>query len=624
MVAGDEVKEDERGVDSRTIPVLDPENIEESIQAFTVHLRGLKQAHKGLKPMPTETVTKTQLSTMSPGQLEKYIKDFNERKELYETRKNMAFAALYKATGVNVEIKAVRQLFMRQWSDKDEDEDPKQLIDMLVDRFSTQKKHKLRSVKHEFDNFQLEAKENLETGVTRLSNIILKLTELGEEPTEEAQKLALRNGFDNGSKDLEMLSAMMAMNATKNDVTFDSLKTMIKDYQAHLTQKKEKNSTATPASVNNIDGVAQCDYCGLKGHLLTACRKMLSDKKWRAKNFGGGKGKGKGGRGGRGQGKGHGGRGNSGDKGGKGGRGGGFRATTSDDKRSYYQRNEEDSSGEKSKWREKGSYTGCFNCGSLNHRQSDCTNQSASKRGKWNSEGSVDMIEFVPHTVELQECSLAEVNAIHHQPLMFLDSCCSNKMVVANESVIPLSTDIQTMKGLTGVQLSEAGKTMTISHTVTLGAFNGVLICPNSKRNLCGTGRLVEMGYEFIHNPDGAFVKDHDTGRMILECSIISDMPAITVREFMLLTNRSQGANEVHAIQTRPQLLDDTNDQEYQEKIDHQAQALFVGTGTDLSSDEEFTTCKKQEQAYQEQWRKQYPDRFLPTPGLYEKEDSDY
>jgi hypothetical protein len=133
MVAGDEVKEDERGVDSRTIPVLDPENIEESIQAFTVHLRGLKQAHKGLKPMPTETVTKTQLSTMSPGQLEKYIKDFNERKELYETRKNMAFAALYKATGVNVEIKAVRQLFMRQWSDKDEDEDPKQpLVKFLI------------------------------------------------------------------------------------------------------------------------------------------------------------------------------------------------------------------------------------------------------------------------------------------------------------------------------------------------------------------------------------------------------------------------------------------------------------------------------------------------------------
>ena len=269
MVDGVKLDSMER-LDTRTIPQLDSKDIENSITAFKVHLMGNKQAHLGLHP-------KEKPPTPMIGQKRKeyatLMKEYAERIELWQDRRAKAFSSLYQAAGVDPNIKLVRTLYMKKCETENIEWDPVEFLDKCKERFSDQAQYKLKDTKLKFNNFLIEKGENLEDGILRLSTIILELAELGETPSEGAQQLAAKNGLRNGDPKLEMMSTMISMEDTAT-LTFERIKAIFRQYQANLDDGKK-----TETSVNHVDGVMSCSFCGILGHSEDKCRKKISEKK---------------------------------------------------------------------------------------------------------------------------------------------------------------------------------------------------------------------------------------------------------------------------------------------------------------------------------------------------------
>jgi hypothetical protein len=606
--------------DSRIIPALDSNDIELSLEAFRMFLQRQKQAHLGL----LDKEAKPQRSSFPNGHEgnEKYKEekqDHKERVELWERRQCEAFSFLYEACNCDPAI----TLVMRNYIKKCENHDPPQekmaseLITLILDRFTEQKRHKLKAVKQEYNDFKADIGEDLKTAMGRLSTIILELTELNEAPTDEANRLALTSGLENGDDSLEILSCQLAMQPTTT--TFEGLQTLVnnyQDFQESRERKKRKIDKVIAANhlqtaemnmeTHNIEKKEQavefCDHCHVRGHTEEVCRKKIRDRQWYAKNGGKGKGRGRGYYAGRRfSGRGHGGKGSKGGKG---------EVTGKDDgDDSTYGPGDDE-------WTKGTEFAGkCFSCDKYGHKAFECKEKPLNKQLKWEA----SMIITRKYT------NAPEVNMMENQEVstrVYLDSCCSHGSVIVNEAMLAHMTNLTLTPYKndeeSAIQLSERGKTMTVSHVGDLGAFTGVMVAPNIRKNLCGILRLNLMGYNFTMNSaksedqgqPTSWITHGETDVKIFQCSMdpVVGLPWLELTDFLKLTDTQDSMcvdmlermdnlpnGDLVAV-TTPMVLTTKTAEEQVEIDNHRAYALKQGRDhskrNSYSSDEEYTASE--------------------------------
>jgi uncharacterized membrane protein YgcG len=504
-------KTDER-LDSRSIPAIDSTEIVSSILNFRMYLLGQKQADQGLDPMTTEKPI--QYAGQEWDEFSWLMDEWRAEEAIWENRRAVAMAALFRATSVEPSVTEVRNLYMADCKTNKKRPQAAELISILETRFVEKDESKLRIAQGKFDRLKVLPKEDLEKTMTRMDQIILELTDLGQPPTEATKVLRLTRALNNGDDHLKQLMYTMATNANGNATTFDKLKATLKTFQNYLNDEAEENSSDPEPKVKTVNNMEpsttpKCDYCFILGHNMESCRKRISDRAWYAKNAkskGSGKGK-------KGSGRGSGGKGAS-----FSGRGGG-----------------KGKSGD-AKWTPVEGYSGCHNCGSKDHRKADCTEEKPAKKVKWNGAKEVNMIN-----------SVGEINLAFEAEgdVIFLDSCCSSGMIIImqTESMMKYARYRRQILNQR-IQLSEAGKSMEISNDCTIGPFHNCYICPLANRNICGTSRLVDHGYGMTTDGSGTHVFDDATKTHVVKCGTLNGMPFMKMSEFVRLRHKTASSED--------------------------------------------------------------------------------
>lgn len=507
------IKEETR-LDSRSIPAIESADIKNSLVNFRMYLLGQKQADRGLESMETQEPQREEDEFQTREEYQWMMDKWFADKVIWENRRATAMSALFRATSVEPEVTEVRNLYMSDCKTNKKTPQAAELITILEERFTEKDESKLRLVQAKFDRLRVLPGENLEVAMTRMDQIVLELTDLGQPPTEATKILRLTRALNNGDDHLKHLVYTMASNANGNATTFSKLKATLKTFQNYLTdQKEEENSDPEPRvkSVNNLElGTPTCGYCYIRGHTTETCRKQVQDRAWYAKNAksGGRGGKGKGGKG---AGRGDYGKGSS--NSGRGGKGGG---------------KGKGGKGSSDKWIPTEGYSGCHNCGSKDHRKSECTSEPATKKSKWTGAKEVNMLTSGRETHLIQRQLTEE--------MIFLDSCCSSQMVIVKqvESMKPFFRYMLNAEDQQ-IQLSEVGKFMEISKVCSIGPFHHCFICPQACRNICSVSRLVVQGYGMTTDGTGTYVfNDHDK-EVAVRCQTLHGMPYMPMREFVKL-----------------------------------------------------------------------------------------
>ena len=159
MVAGENNNMTDEKLDSRSMPIIKSNDLEETISDFKMYIMGVKQAHLGLKAKP-------KLGNRKPGITDlmwlKAQEDHKTARELWEQRKCTAFSLVYKACSVDPEVKEIRNVFMKECEAEDKDPLPSALLEVLEGRFVQQKTYRLKDFKNQWDNFRFQVGENLE------------------------------------------------------------------------------------------------------------------------------------------------------------------------------------------------------------------------------------------------------------------------------------------------------------------------------------------------------------------------------------------------------------------------------------------------------------------------------
>ena len=512
MVAGANkmsIETQDSKLDTRHIPAIDSNKIEDSIDEFEVFLMGMDRAHLGLKAF---NLPEPERGNLSVTEFQQRQKEHREAKRTHENREAKAYATLYKACSVDENVTLVRNNYTRKCKKDEVEVNAKDLLTLLVDRFKVTGKFQLKDAKKDFDTFKVKTNEDLEAAIARHTGVILVLQELNEEPSDEAKTLSLTSALKNGEERLKLVRNLIAMDET---IDYHRLKLKIKSWQ--MSEKEDEKDDLTSASVNHLDGVPKCTFCGILGHTEDQpCPKKVKNMAWHAKNNSRNKGGKKGG-GGRGQ--------YSGGKG-SGGRGGG----KGKGKWTPYQRDPEKKEKDKRQWEDNSgsssTYSGCFVCGSKDHRVAECPDkheQRPSKVSKW------------ANMIVRSEVATLEVNMTMTNPeeLIFLDTCCSDEMVILTEKSSRVLEQSKAVKGFE-IGLTEKNKSMLVTEIGQKGDWDNILVCPGARRNICGVSRLVKYGYG-VWSMDKTVIIDMKAGMQVAECKMLQGMPYLPLHDLLAL-----------------------------------------------------------------------------------------
>ena len=217
MVANGEDENKER-LDSRTIPPISSSNCKKSIEKFENYLRGKGRAHLGLLPrVPAPDKPDGTEDSNAIKAWRKETKEWSEKNDIYETRRDKAMSDLYLATSVDPLVDQVHALYTETCKAKEDPADrepnPRELLDILLEHFEKKAQYKYQEVKDMYDNHRVKHGESLKTANSRFNEIIMRLRAMGKEPNEDDdKKLQLNKSMDNGEeKRLEFIKALVAM-----------------------------------------------------------------------------------------------------------------------------------------------------------------------------------------------------------------------------------------------------------------------------------------------------------------------------------------------------------------------------------------------------------------------------
>ena len=542
--------EEEKRLDSRTIPPISSSNCKKSIERFENYLRGKGRAHLGLLPRvpaPVRPEGGDGSNAVRAWKTEK--KEWKEENDIYEIRRDKAMSDLYLATSVDPLVDQVHALYTETCKAKenpaDREPDPKELLDILLEHFEKKAQYKYQEVKDMYDNHKVKHGESLKTANSRFNEIIMKLRAMGKEPNEEDKKLQLNKSMENGEeKRLEFIKALIAMKKDEESL-LDRMESM-NQWQTNQTINDEaKEKKSGDESVNQI--VANCTFCGIDGHKVEQCRKKKSNAAWHAKNKGkGGKKGGKKG-GGRGGGNYRSFAGRGGDGKGKNSNKGGNRKEEEMKKTTTWQaegengeKSEDDKNSRKRDRVDNKNYSGCFKCGDYYHKAADCT-ASASRVKKY-QRWEQHMIVKGDMEKLWQEAPEVHYNSRVVTPV-FLDTCCSSAMFIVTGEMEAQLTNMKAQDWQIG--LTDGDKSMAVTQQGDINEWTDLLLCSSARRNIAGTSKLREMGYG-LDSGFNSVVYNLMTREPVHVCKLLNGMPWMPIDLLLALPKIDTSAREVH------------------------------------------------------------------------------
>ena len=592
--------------ENRKVLVIRGDNIEECIREFKVRMRGFDRSHLGLLDPPEEPDYVGSVAV-----IERLRKDYKADLELFRKREDKCWSEAYLMTSTDLEVRTIRENYVTECEDAVPEREPRaaELMVRLKTRFTKQAAYRRQDAKTAFDLFQFLEGEDLEVGMERLQSIVLTLSKLGEAQSENTQKMTLVAAIAQHDS-LNILHAMIDL---QQDMTLTTVKDHMTKFQMTLNRKKAPLLKSRDLSINQLHATTACDFCGINGHDESHCRKKTRQKAAWARGKGGGSGRGSGGRGK--GGKGNGGRG-SGRKGGKGrgekgsgkvGNGGGDRNSDGNRYKRKFQddENEDESHFEDVSSKRNNSYTGCYACGSLDHRKADCTAPmpEQQKYTEWQGEGHM-LVKSTDEQMEFED----EDREVHffgqpserEEPTVFIDTCCSSEMAVLCKQDRDYIANRVAGGGTIG--LTERGKAMSILAVGEYKDWKNIFVC-NTTRNIFSTSKLVAMGYGITIATEVVIFELRNRDNIVVRCRLHLGMPYLSLnfllelpdltkerrKEVSMMGSMCDDEDEAADVCMEPlpmregdEIMDDRADDDSADELDYKRRRVSIGSADEL------------------------------------------
>jgi hypothetical protein len=184
----------DRGGEKRSgsIPKLDPNRYEASLQALKAFMMGRYSAHEGLKPKPVRKKPAEGITAVKRRALKKEYKiQHNLDLREYNKKKNMAYSIIYKACKKNATTIISRSAYIKNCEIEVIDPTAIGLLTKFDEIYKTKESLNLSKAKKSNDCIMVRPHEDLLEFLQRFDVTILGMTNCSQPPTDEVNCLTL-------------------------------------------------------------------------------------------------------------------------------------------------------------------------------------------------------------------------------------------------------------------------------------------------------------------------------------------------------------------------------------------------------------------------------------------------
>ena len=439
---------------------FDKYQAEVSAQKVKIHLMKKNRNHLGLEPKPAGG---------------------GRARELWHERNDTCVATIWEACEHDADVLEVANQYMEAKALLPDDDPNKEvlsneMLQTLVDRFRGELGNVLEKTTAEYHSFKIRANEKVAIGIDRLNGIIQKLTKLGQPPTEESKLAKIKKSIHTPElKELWLAIAMLPKATTTYQIVkdaceeFDEAKRQLEEFEIDK-QGEQVNMLGPQGGVENV----KCSFCMKKGHTASVCRVKHKNKIFQKFKRNG-------------------------------------KAKAKNMRKGAQQVGSE-------------AYTGCFHCGSKEHKAAECKrgnkrkiDRKYEKKGskKVKKSSSVGWSKYVDDDVSSGE----ETNMIGGEVLLtetgdervYLDSCAGKQLfIVKDDRVLEKYVEEPGV-----ISLTKKGSAMETQGVGSFQQWHGIKVCNDAVKNIVSGGMLRAMGYglELLRVPK---IVELNTGREVL------------------------------------------------------------------------------------------------------------
>jgi hypothetical protein len=172
--------------------------------------------------------------------------------------------------------------------------------------------------------------------------------------------------------------------------------------------------------------------------------------------------------------------------------------------------------------------SGCFSCGSKDHRKSDCPKMK--KTTHWKDD--VNMLGFFPEDKE-------EVNSLSEslEERVFIDTCASLGIFLVSLNGEKYLQRVEVLQEPISLGLTDMNSSMKVHKLGSYNDWHNIMVCHTSRKSIIAADKIAARGYTIFINGE---VKIFKESTLIMTCAKENGMPWVFLKDLLEVLNEPE------------------------------------------------------------------------------------